>query len=162
MRVRQISLGIRGACALLAAGVMLFAVAEAGAVDTAAINSKVAAALAGPPNQVGDAIAAIFSGVPATEAGPTAAAVLAAVPADAPLGAKKAVGAALTTVSNTLAADGQIMFAKAIVTAMQDHAAATGDRTAIATYQAIDAAKSPMVPTGPVGVGLNTQNVSGN
>ena len=47
MRVRQISLGIRGACALLAAvGVMLFAVAEAEAVDTAAINAKVAAALA--------------------------------------------------------------------------------------------------------------------
>jgi len=45
---------------------------------------------------------------------------------------------------------------------MQDHAKATGDRTAIATYQAIDKAKSPTVDSGSDGSGLNPPQVSGN
>ena len=160
MRVTCKSQGIRSVSAVLASAVLLFtvAVSEAGAaVDTAAIKGQVDAALALPSGQMADAIAAIFSGVPADEAGEVAAAVLAAVPSDASMGAKKAVGRALTTVANTLSADGQVMFAKAVVTAMQTHATETGDSVAVSVYTATNAAASPPAPTGPTGDGLNTQ-----
>ena len=101
---------------------------------------------------------ALFEGVSADDAGAVAAAVLAASKG-APLAARKAVGRALTSVSNTLVSEGNAVGAKAVVSAMQD-AAAQGDNAAIAVYAKAAEASTPPAPTGPVGVGLNTQTGS--
>ena len=161
MPPRKTSRRFRYPAALLTVAMLLgtSATPAAAAIDAAAIQAKAEAALAeGSPEAVEAAIMALFEGVSADDAGAVAAAVLAASKG-APLAARKAVGRALTSVSNTLVSEGIAVGAKSVVSAMQD-AAAQGDNAALAVYAKAAEATTPPAPTGPVGVGLNPQGGS--
>ena len=160
MRMRQNSLGLRRAAVLLSVAMLLatVAVSDARAASETAIQVRVEVALDGALENLEAKIKQIFEGVSADEAGAVAAAVLEASE-DASLAARKAVGRALTSVSQMLKSDGNVAGANAIVSAMQA-AVSQGNRAAIAVYNENTAKTAPSVSTGADGAGVNTQNVS--
>ena len=160
MRMRQNSLGLQRAAALLSVVTLLVTVGatDSQAISEDAIQVMAEVALDGSPENLEAAIKAIFDGVSADQAGAAAATVLEASE-DASLSARKAVGRALTSVSRSLRSEGQGAGANAVVAAMKA-AAADGNRAAIAAYNEIAKKTSPSVSTGADGSGVNTQNVS--
>ncbi len=160
MRMRQNSLGLRRAAALLSVVTLLVTVGatDSQAISEDAIQVMAEVALDGSPENLEAAIKAIFDGVSADQAGAAAETVLEASE-DASVAAQQAVGRALTSVSRALRSKGQAGGANAVVAAMRA-AVASGNRASIAAYNEIAKNTSPSVSSGADGSGVNTQNVS--
>ncbi len=120
-------------------------------------SARVNAVIAGPPHELESAIRDMFRGVPADEIGQLADEILTAS-ANAPIASRRAVARALERHVFDLRSQGRGQAAEAIVAALR-LAAANGDPAALEVYRGIVSA-GLVIPSGPVGSGLNTRTVS--